>query len=101
MRIHSQSRAAMPSPNRQQRGLEGVSRRGKEFVHDPVQADDGGGFAFVEMAANRLANVCAELFPSVRLGDDGMAESTGDEATIGFVFYDVKNDLVHGLKLVG
>ncbi len=83
------------------REVAGVSHRGEQFLQNTVQADDDGISAIVEMAANRFTHAGTESFPSVGLGDDGMAESTGDEATASFIFGDVKDDLVHRFKPVG
>jgi hypothetical protein len=59
---------------------------GEQFVHDPVEADDRWGFAFVEVAKDSLADIGAKFLPSVGFGDDGMAEGTGNEAAVGVIF---------------
>ena len=55
-----------------------------------------GRLAFFEVAADGVPDVGAEVLPGVCLGDDGVSESTRDEAALGLVFADLKDDLVHG-----
>ena len=64
-----------------------------------MQPDDSGGFAFIEVTKNGFADVGSELLPSIGFGDDGVAESTGDEAAVGFIFGDLENDFTHGFSL--
>jgi hypothetical protein len=59
---------------------------GEQFVHDPVEADDRGGFAFVEVAKDSLADVGAKFSPSAGFDDDGMAEGAGNEAAVSVIF---------------
>jgi len=76
-----------------------VSCRGKQFIHDAVQAADGGGFAFIEMAEDGFADVDAKLFPSISLGQNGMAKGAGGEAAARVVLSDLKHDFAHGISI--
>jgi hypothetical protein len=64
-----------------------------------VKANDTRRLTFFEVAADGIADLGAEVFPSIRLGDDGLSESTRDETAFGFIFMDFKDDLVHGFKV--
>jgi hypothetical protein len=64
-----------------------------------VQADDGGRFAFVEVAENGLADVGAKLLLSVGLGDNGMAKGAGGKAAVRVVLGDLKHDFAHGFSI--
>ena len=66
-----------------------------------MEADDSGGFAFVEVAKDSLPDVGAKFLPSVGFGDDGMAEGAGNEAAVGVVFADLKHDFAHGFSIAG
>jgi hypothetical protein len=66
---------------------------------DAMKPDNGGSLVLFEMAADRVPDIGPQFFPCVCLGDDGMAESSGDETAIRLVFTNFKDDLVHGLKV--
>ena len=98
-RTGSQTRAGGPFQGRQRKGRAAASCRGEQFIHDAVQANNGGGFAFVKVAQDSFTDVGAKFFPCVSFGDDGMSEGAGDEAAVGIVFGDLKHDFAHGYIL--
>src|SRR5277367_6346928 len=72
-----------------------ASRNSDEFVKHTVQADDGGRFAFVEVAEDGFADVGAQFLPSVGFSNNGMAECAGNESSVSVVFGDLKYDFAH------
>ena len=78
------------------KGCAEVSHGGEQFVHHAVEADHSRRFPGIEVAEDCLANMGSKFFPSIRLGDYGMAKRAGNEATVRIVFPDLKNNFAHG-----
>ena len=72
-----------------------ASCRSEQFIHHAVQADDGGSFALIEVAADGLADIDAKLLPIIRLGDNGMAKGAGGETAIRVILDDLKHNFTH------
>jgi len=83
--IGSRKRDEAPFPIRRRRDHTAASRHGDEFIQDAVQADNGGGFAFVEVTENGLADIGAKFLPSVAFRDNRAAKSAGGETTVGVI----------------
>jgi len=73
---------------RERRDHAAASCHGNQFVQHTVQADDGGGFPFIEMAEDGLADIGAKLLPGISFGDNGVAEGAHNEAAIIAVLVD-------------
>ncbi len=58
-----------------------------------MQPDHGWRLALVEMTKHGFAHVCAQPFPLVRFGDDGMPKRSCDETAIDLVLRHLENDL--------
>lgn len=57
----------------------------QHFVAHQMEAQAFGGLAIVEVGFDGCADVGAEFFPGVALGDDTFAEGFGDVAAVGFL----------------
>jgi|SRR5665213_224727 len=70
-----------------------------QLRRESVQANDGGGFAFVKVTKDGLADVGAKLLPCISFGDDGMSKRPCDETAVGVVLGDLKHNFAHGFSL--
>lgn len=76
-----------------------VSCRRKHLIYDTMKANDGGGFAFVEVAEDRFADIISKRRPSIGFSNDGVTQRFGDEASIDFVFGYLEDNFAHAISL--
>ncbi len=76
-----------------------VSCRRKHLIHDTMKANDGGGFAFVEVAEDRFADIFSKRRPSIGFSDDGVTQRFGDEDPNDFVFGYFEDIFAHAISL--
>ena len=76
-----------------------VSCRRKHLIYDTMKANDGGGFAFVEVAEDRFADIFSKRRPSIGFSNDGVTQRFGDEAPIDFVFGYLEDNFAHAFSL--
>ena len=76
-----------------QTGHAAISRR-ENFVSDEVHPDQLRRFIFVEVTTDSVADAVAQLIYRCCLGENALADRTGNQATFWGVFDD-KNNFAH------